>query len=325
MTTIINIETSTYQLPLSFRWVLVLPCLLVMVSSCRTAATTQVSLDLNTYQTGHTLAGGSSEIRFAGPALASTLAGNLSKNGFRTENALMLIDGLESRFGVIDGWEIGLTGRVGVSPVGTLIFDGDAAARIYSKFRLTSNSSDFAMSAIISAESVGGSKSSFSYDTSAYKYMSFITPQDSNFATWGGSIASSLWRISLSIPITFAVSLTEDIIIHPGLHYSEHRIKGTESKSFISKDSTTNLLTGIYQVTPWYDVTNKKDLFIISNSRDFEKVYKRFIPSLSIGYRNKQNNDALQPELTLALTEGSILWSFGFGWRIMLPGMSRNY
>ncbi|MBD1208781.1 MAG: hypothetical protein H9535_10145 [Ignavibacteria bacterium] len=294
MTTIINIKTSKYQFPRSFRGVLVLMCLLVFASGCRSAVTTQASVALNTYQTARTMTAGNIGVRIIGCSFGSSLGAKLEKPDFRlvNENAVMLNQGIDLEFGLGKGWDIGIMARADAN-----LLDGSLVLRSYAKKRLTENTSSPLFSLLWGGEIISGSNSHSSQIYYASLFNSGLEPiLEPNAMTpvvssSESSLSSNAWRVFVSLPVNFAVTSTDDVIIQPGIHYYQQ---------FIIGNTTTiikRLENNVYSQT------------IVGTQQ--EQRHPLIIPSLSISIRGRENDFFIQPELTLALAAGSIVWNLG--------------
>ena len=294
MTTIINIETSTYQLPLSFRWVLVLLCLVVLASGCRSAVTTQASVALNTYQTAQTMPSGGFGFRVIGPSFASSIGAMTQYyKDFSIVNSTMYVGGLDFQFGLGTGWDIGLITRADFN-----FIDGSLSARPYAKVRFTENAAPFIGSILFGGEIVAGSASN---DRQVYRGLfGQLEPLsiDSSRPNISASLSSSTYRIFVSVPMNFAISTNDDVIIHPGLHYLEQHIVGGES--YYYADTTSSI--GPYPQT-------------ILRSIQRDAINRYLIPSLGISIRGRTNEFFIQPELTLALAGENVLWNIGISFQ----------
>jgi len=311
MTTIINIETSTYQLPLSFRWVLVLPCLLVMGSlqSCRTAAISATALDLNNYQTGKTLQQGEITTTVQ-MAYAPSVIGYVGGTGYISQlpMAVVALTGIE--LGVSQGWTIGLAGQISST---TLLLDMDAGFKGFVKTALTDSASPIALALLLNGGILWGTESN-TKDVRNYSMWPFGAPieplRDPSMITHT-AISSQVNRLGIALPMSWTAFRVDSIA--QAASYSL-----LSDVDLIVTPSFTVIHQNLFLQDSSYRLTSYPYLLIPlqSSSRMVRESY--LIPSLSIGLSWNVASAQIFPELTASWTKTSLTFGFGICFRAIL-------
>ncbi|MBL7991383.1 MAG: hypothetical protein JNN25_08095 [Candidatus Kapabacteria bacterium] len=312
MTTIINIKTSIYQLPRSFRGVIVLLCLLVMVGlqSCRTAAISATALDLNNYQTGKVIS--QEKIAFSGTLAytPSVLGRAYSDNSYPSAFLYALNAQIGCELPFAKTWQTGAFLQMSA----TTLIDWDAGFRAYIKKELTDSLSSFSTSILIGGSIQWGTEA----DTRNIIYPFhvptpyFFNPSRDTIITMTESkISSQTNRVHLALPMSWRIPAdsatransyfvsTEywtDICITPAVHLVHQNI-------YLQDSSYKSIwLRGIKTITP----------------KEFAErhiITPYLIPSLSIGACFHTSFAQIFPEITVAWANSTPMYGLGISFR----------
>ena len=299
MTTIFTISTQTFSRTTSLRCMLGVACLLVMVSGCRSAVTTQASVALNTYQTPETLPAGNVGGRVFGLGFTSSMGAALESRQLQFTPAAMGTGGVDIEVGLGKGWDIGCMARYDAN-----FLDASASIRPYAKVRFTEDNAPLTAAILFGSEFIQGSSSNSSQIyvpvSLFYQPMPLIPLFDTTITSSASSLSSNALRISVSVPIIFAAGKYNNttFILHPGLHYWEQHI--TRSETITTKRYSANSIpTGAPQ--------------IVSENRNNKDISRYVIPSISLSVRGQVDGYMIQPEITFAPVGRNLLWNFGLG------------
>ncbi len=308
MTNILTTITAKYQPSTIFCCVLVVVCVGFM-NGCAVpqAAVSGISLDLNTYQTAHTLKPGVAalQMNFLTVAPALTSIQNIRGTTFVTNIAYAGAMMIES--GVVEGCQVGIGTQFGLMPkLEDTGLNGSIGTNIFAKFALGDPNAVVCYAIIGECAYQVGDRSKAQNEVTTYFDSTTVFWQGpfSGYSRGGllpdslmrWDISSVAYRIGLAFPITIqAPGASVSYNIRPALHYYNYWMYGQEQ------------------------ISTKTRNFNQENAISEQNSY--IIPVLSFGYSFQEFRakvDWFAFELTFAYWKNSIVLSAGGTFRIPL-------